>query len=231
MRIGLIQPWLIDEHLKLKSNQGFKPLAQIRGENNLKRSLWYKNLKACYERADVGVKQHGLTWYEDAYAFAQQLSNKYNVPIERVAQVIAALSPASKWERNKIDAEQLVASYYHRGYIGAVATTVTTYGPNKHKAINVLLGKQALTPDNGLKTYNFYNNILNPKNEFFVTIDRHAFNILSGNKKRGALKITAKDYYKACNVYRLLAKEKGLTPCQLQAITWVQYRNELNGNS
>lgn len=222
-----VTPWDIDKHLKLSYNRG-KSLAQLKKLDSMRKSSWYKNLNACYSRADAETIELGMRWYTFAFERASDIAATYNVPVAIVAQVIAALSPATKWERNLIDAENLIKDYYHRGWAGCQKTVVCTYGPNKTKAINILNGIIELTPKNGLKTYNFYNNILDPSNPFFVTIDRHAYNVLGGKGARGAVAIKSKDYFKACEVYRLLAQDKGLTPNQLQAITWEQYRKELN---
>jgi hypothetical protein len=189
--------------------------------------LGYFNLLNCYKRASDDVVNQGKEWYEKAFYLCSTLSCKYNVPKDKVAQVIAALSPATNWERNKKDAEELIKAYYHRGYAGCLATTVCTYGANKRKAIEILCGRGQLTLDTGLKTYNFYMNILNPMDENFVTIDRHAYSILLGDKaKRGSVKLNIHSYKRAAKIYKSAAKKLNLTPNQLQAITWVQYRNE-----
>lgn len=195
----------------------------------IRKDPWYKNLVACYERATPESIAAGMTWYEDANKFALALSQKYHIDVAVIAQVIAALSPAAKWERNKQDADELIKAYYHRGFIGAKAVTCCTYGPNKLKALEILTGRLVLTEKQGFKTANFWQNIANPTCKHHVTIDRHALRVLEGSDQRGAVAIKPHQYKRAAYVYKTLAGEKGLLPNQLQAITWVQRLSELNG--
>ena len=188
--------------------------------------LFKKNLLQLYDRCSDLVIEEGKIWYRQANMFAENLSNKYNISLKTAASVIACLSPAAKWERNLIDAENMTRNYYHRGYIGGKATVVTTYGKQKEKALGVLCNGLHLSPEQGLKTFNFMHNIVNPSDPNFVTIDRHAYRILSGDNSKGDLAITKKQYGIASDVYKSVAKKLGYTPCQLQAITWVQFRNE-----
>lgn len=219
-----------DKHRKgLKYRMGKRGAEKAPRLSEIRRDPWYKNLVACYERATPDAIALGMVWYQDANKFATELSQKYNISVETAAQVIAALSPAAKWERNKQDAAALIEAYYHRGYIGGKAVTCCTYGPNKLKALEILAGRLTLTEKQGFKTANFWQNIAKPDNNFHVTIDRHALRVLEGSDKRGAVAIKPHQYKRASIIYRTLAGEKGLIPHQLQAITWVQRLNELNG--
>lgn len=222
MQQFVIDPWNINQYLKLehKYNAGRRP-------SKIRNSLWYRNLLACYQKATPEQITSGKAWYQAAKEFADVTSTAYKLTPYVVAQVISALSPAAKWERNLIDAKRICEAYYHRGYIGANAVTVTTYGKNKAKALQILLGKLELSPKQGLKTYNFAQNIADPSNANHVTIDRHAYRILTGDGQRGEIKLTPQGYARASHVYKLLAKDLGLTPCELQAITWVVYREGL----
>ena len=229
MQQHCIMPGQGDKHRKggMTYRMGNRKANRAPRLSEVRRTAWYKNLKECYSRATQEAIEEGLVWYENANSFANQLATQYNLGPDTVAQIIAALSPAAKWDRNLVDAENMVKAFYHRGYIGAKAVTVCTYGKNKEKALDILCGKLQLTPKQGLKTYNFWNNIHNPKERFFVTIDRHALRVLLGTGERGAVAIKPHQYAKASLVYRVLADELGLTPNQLQAIVWVQYRSEL----
>ena len=52
--------------------------------------------------------QLGCDWYRSAFQIADRISDKYGLPTETVAGVIAALSPNNRWERNIIDAEAII---------------------------------------------------------------------------------------------------------------------------
>lgn len=186
---------------------------------------WLKQIEGCYERAPLSVLCDGLAWYVLANAFCATLAEKYKLPLETIAGVVSALSPACPWERNKKDAERLVKAFHQRGWLGAHSVRVSTYGKNKHKAISILLGNTQMNDKGGLKTYNFYQNILHPNDDVHVTIDRHAFNLLQ-QRAAGGVRINKSTYTQAAECFKHVAKRKGLTPCQLQAIVWVQWRAE-----
>jgi len=52
-----------------------------------------------------------LGWYEEAMQFADYISITFNISKVVAAGVISALSPNNKWERNKIDAFNLIQAY------------------------------------------------------------------------------------------------------------------------
>lgn len=187
-----------------------------------------KHITKVYQRSTTQARVEGLTWYEDAHNLAKELSSKYNLTLEQAAHTISALSPACSWEGNKNDAYLLCKAFFERGLIGAQGTTVRTYGMNKRKAIDILRGIR-LIEEKSLKTWNFAHNIMYPHSKDYVTIDRHALRVYKGKQKRGNVIITPKQYKTIANAYKRTAKHLGLLPCELQAITWTQYRNELKG--
>ncbi len=192
-----------------------------------------QNLIKTLELASLKEIKEGLVWYKSANNFAQELADKYNQPLDTVCKVISALSPATRWERNKQDAESMLRNYHRCGFIGVKHLTCATYGNNKRIAIDVLLGLR--TQLQGLKTFNFYNNIKDPSNPSFVTIDRHAYAILvkgtdpDKTDASGAVALNKKNYLIAADIYKEVAKSKGILPCELQAITWLTHRNKLKG--
>ena len=193
---------------------------------HLKRSDQYKNLMSILDRTPDAVVLEGKDWYRQANIFVQDLADKYKLSLYQTAAVVACLSPAVKWETNLKDAQRLIDTFYHRGYIGAKAITVSTYGAQKMKAIEVLTNRLRLSPKTGPKTYNFAHNIHDPFDPNFVTIDRHAWNILEGAMNSGSVALTTKKYNLAVDVYKVAAKSTGFLPNQIQAITWIQYRKE-----
>lgn len=179
-------------------------------------------LKQLYNLAeDQGLIEHGLQWYPKANDYAAELALAYSVSLDKVAQIIAILSPAVSWAVNKRDAESLLR-------LGERAT-VSTYGQNKSKALGVLWDLDQINPK-ALKTFSFYNNILKPKaSADYVTIDRHAIKAYKGLKKAGSVQITPKLYKTAANSYKRFAKALAIEPCELQAIIWLSYRANVLG--
>lgn len=180
-----------------------------------------KHLQNLYSLAnDQGLREHGLNWYHNAHEFAADLALTYSTSLDKVAQIIAILSPAVSWNINKRDAENLLRS--------GESATVSTYGRNKVKALAVLWDLDTINPK-ALKTFAFYNNILHPSASEFVTIDRHAYKAYKGITQGGNIAINKTTYEKTAKAYKRLAKRLELKPCELQAIIWLSYRqNVLN---
>ena len=63
-----------------------------------------KRLYGLYASATVDELRAGRAWYDEARAYACELSERFDVPHEVAAGVLACLSPNSRWERNKLDA-------------------------------------------------------------------------------------------------------------------------------
>ncbi len=187
-----------------------------------------KRLTSYFMKATAEEGYQGLMWYSTAHQFAKELAKQYKLPLETVTSVISVLSPAVVWDINKRDAKALIKAYYSRGFLGATATTVSTYNQNKRKAISILLNKSELelTKTNN-KTYNFHKNILKPTCLKHVTIDRHALKAFKGIKKGGSVFVSPSEYKRVGDAYRRTAEHLGLLPCQLQAIVWLAYKESV----
>lgn len=166
----------------------------------------------------MSEKMAGMGWYPYANFYALNLSYKFDLPVEKIAGVISALSPNNKWERNVLDAESVCLEY-----LGGPEAKVCTYGLNKQKALSILNGTRIEDVLKGNKTYAFYRNILDPSDKKYVTIDFHAVNIydLSLTKRE----IKDKEYKRIAEEYIKTANMLNLLPNQLQATTWVTWRN------
>lgn len=189
---------------------------------NTKQYNYENNLMSLYDQATDKEKMQGLTWYTKANRLVHNNSCK-NVTPEDIAQIIAVLSPAVSWERNVQDALNL-CNNYRKSQRAANQTVVSTYGINKKKALDILRGKFTLSENTGLKTFNFYQNILNPECDKYVTIDRHAFKAMINDDQGGRVTLNKGNYNLGIEVYSKIANNLGLIPCQLQAIIWLTYK-------
>lgn len=176
-----------------------------------------KNLTKIFESAD----KSGLNWYDDAHNFCKNVSEKYNLPMDKVCAVVSSLSPGTNWEQNKKDTINLIESMNGN----RAQFKFTTYGQNVIKAYRILDGYikpvDAFNVTTGPKTFNFFRNILDPTDSNFVTIDRHAFRIATGKEYKS---LTAKQYREVAAHYIKAAKKLDITPAQLQAVLWVDFR-------
>jgi hypothetical protein len=160
----------------------------------------------------------GMTWYDEAHEFAQTLGN-----VHRSAGVIAALSPMNGWPNNKNKAAQLYAQGHGAG-CGLYR--------NVDKAMRIYNGEDALDVLGGRKVRSFYLSIVDPSSELAEpVIDRHAFDVAVGRRTSNAERaVLGKkgEYDRFAEAYIYAAGRVGLTPKQLQAITWVEWKDRLD---
>lgn len=186
-----------------------------------------KHIIGTYYQATEGDIFDGTTWYWNAKAIAQRISDSTDISLYQVAGVIAALSPNNKWQRNVTDAELVCTLFKAGGADAALNAKVCTYKPNLRKAILILDSAECkddvVSILNGPKVIEFYNCILG---EDDVCIDGHAFSIWVGERmtmkqvpnigKKLRAQIKA-DYIEAANTV-------GIKPFEMQAITWTVWR-------
>jgi len=177
-----------------------------------------ENVISVYLAATDDEVSEGMAWYPDAGCFAETLAGDF---WHRAAGVIAALSPMSDWDNNMAKAEQL----YRQNGEGSGCGLYR----NVAKAIAIYNGEDALDVLGGDKVRSFYLNIVEPDGDHqTVVIDRHAFDIAVGcvtdDKSRSVLARKG-EYDRFSDVYRKAALLAGIGASQMQAITWVAWRN------
>ncbi|MFZ9947443.1 MAG: DUF7178 family protein [Vulcanococcus sp.] len=184
---------------------------------------------AVYALASAADRADGMAWYGVANAVAAEISDRYGVSMVQAIGVIAALSPRNRWERNVLDAENMVQAYVAGGAEAAQATKCCTFGGNKAKAVQILQLDDA-TEEAVLEI------LSGPKlREFFccingwvaeVCIDGHAYSIWTGGRVTLAnvpsIGKKLRETIKAD--YRSAAREVGISPSQMQAVTWCAWR-------
>ena len=185
----------------------------------------YQNLTDVFNLSMEEERAQGLTWYNDAAAHCFNLSLKYDMPLEKVIGIIAALSPRCPWNRNVIETDSLIQT---RG-----RSKVTTYLSNKKKALAILRGTHPLNILNGHKVKTFYDNLSDPINSQSVCIDSHIiacwFNKTDLSKAflnaifhpRGSKRIVIEQIKKAIIDLSILYHFK---PLQVQAIIWIVWK-------
>lgn len=155
----------------------------------------------------------GMEWYQSAHNFALKVSKHLRIPLFKVVGVLSALSPRNKWHRNKVDTIELIK----RGKHGKFAT----FNGNRDKALRILESKDINEVRNILnakKTTSFFNNIMYPTVNSTVTIDAWAYRTLDFDAKN-------KYYRDSEQAYKNAASKLGLRPHNLQAILWINIRN------
>ncbi len=187
------------------------------------RQIFVDNILTCYFQATETDRAEGLTWYIRAHVWAKDKAMRYNIPLKSVAGIMAALSPQCPWYKNLIDANEIMRSNTPD------KVTTTTYNVNRQKAIDIKNGGEPLSVLGGNKTTDFYRCIERPENKGVAVVDRHAAAIAYGRAllKEERSKVSGPLYYVIANSYRVAARVLGLLPSQLQAITWVTWRRNL----
>ena len=186
-----------------------------------------KHIQALLDLASVAEQSEGLSWYQRANLAAVRLADQYEISIDTAAGVIAALSPRNKWERNLIDAENLIAAFKAAGYDACEEVKVCTFGANKKKAQDILLysaGSELVKEIlSGPKLIEFFSCIIG---EDDVCIDGHAYSIWFGDRIKLAdvPSIGKKLRAEIKKDYLAVAKKNNLTGYEVQAITWVAHR-------
>tara|TARA_R110002020_G_scaffold101665_4_gene239328 strand:+ start:464 stop:1090 length:627 start_codon:yes stop_codon:yes gene_type:complete len=197
-----------------------------------------KHISKLYNMCTDLEKSSGLNWYKDANIFASHLSELFNLDSNiKVCGILSALSPATNWERNKLDAHNFLAlaskqaseatilSGKYGTYKNNVLKAIKIYNlerPTAQKIGAILLGKT------GLKTMSFFFNIYDLNNTDVVTIDRHAIKAANNVYKGGGVSISKRQYEQAENAYIKVSKKLDITPYQLQAVVWCKYRELRN---
>lgn len=186
------------------------------------------NVLSVYARATPDNLRWGLRWYPSAHETALRMGGGRAGHLHRNAGIIAALSPMNGWGNNVAKARQLI-SLRGRIVIGADKSNGIGLSANVAKAIAIYRGADPLDVLGGDKVRAFYRTIVDPRGDIRPVVDRHAFDIAVGevtdDKRRGIL--SRKGVYEEfADVYRAAAIYAGIGASQMQAITWVQWREE-----
>lgn len=166
-----------------------------------------------YSRATEDDILAGKAWYDEARGVARELAAAGDMSVTASAAVIAHLSPRCPWERNISAARELV-------YTGETSGLTD----NIRKAKQAMVADDPWStfnpdPNESLKTKAFAANILG--DDHAVTIDVWASRIAGISEQQlGRVGV----YEAVAHAYRLAAKRAGITPAQMQAITWVVAR-------
>lgn len=190
-----------------------------------------KNLLRYYSLCTPEEVDVGKRWYDEANEFCQELADTHKLEIWKVAGVVAALSPQTSWEMNKVFAKDFI-SKGGRGFMGNRDRTIKAKKILKASSGDEVHDLLSTQPGKALKTKSFYRNICLPGFCDTTTIDRHALAaVVQRPHKTSALSdkdgsITEKQYRFLSDCYVKAAKKVGLIPSQLQAVIWNRYRKQ-----
>ncbi len=174
-----------------------------------------RRILSVYRSSTEAQIEAGLNWYSDALGISEDIADAWGLSTERVAGIIAALSPQNSYGANLNLARRFVASggTLDRGYLGL----------GLGKARDIWNGADVVETLNAPKTVNFFRSIISGGTEG-VCIDRHAY-ALAYLTRDELPKLTPKRYAFVASAYvRAAERVQDATPAQVQAVTWVTWR-------
>lgn len=181
-----------------------------------------KNLRYFFNEADAETRDNGEAWYLRANIWCERMAVKFGVSTYKAASVLSALSPRNKWEKNKIDAENVMMAW--RSGQGPEDVKVSTFHSNKYKAFNILNNVEEIEPKS-LKTRAFLLNIAYLDTEA-ITVDvwhlRACFDRMIVPKS-----LTPKVYDQLQKATLQVAKEFNLRGYEFQAVVWGAVRGSI----
>jgi hypothetical protein len=209
----------------------------------------FDNLVWFAKQASQVELDNGLAWYSQAYNEAVTLAADYNLPLDRVIDVIACLSPQLRWSDNVKAAEAVIRYFLSGGFVPSIADYIAkrsslldlsrqsgfdlpiaanVTGANKVKALWILQGYNALS---GQKVISFADNIRRFADSEAVTVDSHAILAWLGRIDQKSVTIGANSrfYDIIAADYKRLARLLHVSPLEAQAIVWI-VRRRLSGS-
>ena len=187
---------------------------QFKGRK-LSRTQVKNNIIKTYTLATSEERQD---WYLSANNYCRYLSDKHQLPLDKVIGIVSALSPRKEWSLNKRIAEELILT----GDCGQMKVFV-----GKAKDIRDTQGneKDILSILNGPKIKSFYMNIKYPDSVVNVTVDRHAIAVALGRiatNEEQSLSEKQYQFFKECYIWTAQALD--IKPLLLQSITWEAWK-------
>ena len=177
------------------------------------------NLRDIFNSATEADIVGGVKWYKSAHDICLKYATKYDTTTERVAQIMSALSPNNKWERNIIDTESVLKAV--KAGATAEQVKVCTFHANKFKAFAIARGELSIAATSP-KTFAFVRNI-GALDDTKVTIDLWHLRACFGETIETGL--TLKRYRELERITIDEAKKVGLKGYEFQAIVWEALRN------
>lgn len=181
------------------------------------------NILAVYDAANAEQRENGMRWYDDANTIANDFAIANGYSMQQCAAVIAILSPRKGWGENVNLAARVIAGRgtVTRGYFFsrlAMANAVLTEGTADMNYLSAV-GK-------GDKVRAFFISITTAGNTDAVCVDRHAYCIAVNDRSMtNDVRLSSKEYRAIAAAYREAAHRRNITGAQMQAVTWVTWRN------
>ena len=181
------------------------------------------NIIRTLQQATVAEVFAGLTWYRDSLDYVVSLVRdaqaRGEIPRSRISRralagILAALSPNKTWTINVGLVLQVLQNRAAKQYTQQV-----------NKALAILDGAEPRDVLKGPKERAFFECFADPEGTDAVTIDGHSFSVWIGRLVYTSRARVGRRLYRLAQAdYQKAARQVGLRPHQLQAITWLTHR-------
>lgn len=168
-----------------------------------------------YDMATDGQRAAGADWYPAMAREMAALARESGYSVEQVAAVFAANSINTPWQRNLLLARAAIAD---RGMTRGTLSIIV-------RKVNAILAgadiDSTLTSDrNNLKIVNFRRNLAGDLQA--VTVDRWAHRVATMGERSNVP--TGRIYREIAAAYVEAARQRGVDPATMQAVTWTVAR-------
>lgn len=171
-----------------------------------------KRISRTFGKATEADILAGKVWYDEARAIVRQLSAVSVYTDDQVAAAMSQLSPKLRWKQNVDSIKMLVID-------GELPAYVMTGPANRARKALVAADPFSTFGAKAKKTQSFARNIIGDDNA--VTVDVWAARVAGISEDQ--LKLVGV-YEAVAHCYRLAAKRAGVSPAQMQAVTWIVVR-------
>ena len=181
-----------------------------------------ENLTEVYSLAYQEEINAGMDWYSQANTWAEVVASRFNLHVDLVIDITAAISPNNQWERNKADTVRVIEAWLD-GEGDPRNIRCCTYNVNVQIALDMLDGMTHKLA--GPKVTAFAHNIRHPKTigKEVVTVDIWAFRAWIWNS-RAKVTINPSMSRAAAADYTVAADQVEQYPRDFQAIVWLATR-------
>lgn len=180
--------------------------------------IMVQNIKDIYNMATPTIIEDGMTWYLTGNSLCEDIGHNTGYTVEHVATAMSHLSPRVMWSRNVLACERVCQD-------GDKPSGIMTRSWDM--AYDSLRSDDPLNTLNGDKVKAFAANLLGDTEQ--VTIDVWAVRAACGNRAKEVNLKHVGVYAKIAKAYVKAARDLGIEPAHLQAITWIVVRNGRKG--
>jgi hypothetical protein len=166
-----------------------------------------------YDHATPSQVYDGERWYAVAGRIVEAIAAETTTDTMRVAYALAALSPRNPWAWNVADAYAFAAAAAE----GADMPTATTYGANQRAAWAALTSDEIPWTGTALKVRAFVSAVMG--DEHSVVVDVWAMRVVTNGERSEPRSVGV--YRRVAYAYTEAARVLGVTPCTVQAVTWL----------